>query len=126
MSTEGTTIARQTCLHHPRREAVARCPECGRFFCRECITEHDFRMICAGCLATLREASRGGEVAAPKIARRWWSGLRRTVAPVLQLGAAFVLAWWIFLTFGRVLIEVPTELHEGVLLEKLMERAAGP
>ena len=41
------------CLHHPVREAVARCPECGQFFCRECITEHEDRVVCSSCLKRL-------------------------------------------------------------------------
>jgi hypothetical protein len=45
-----TAVAHQRCLHHHEREAVARCPECGHYFCRECITEHDERVICASCL----------------------------------------------------------------------------
>ena len=35
------------------REAVARCPECTQFFCRECITEHDDRVLCSACLKKL-------------------------------------------------------------------------
>ena len=43
-------LSQQRCFNHTSREAVARCPECGRFFCRECITEHDDRVLCAVCL----------------------------------------------------------------------------
>jgi hypothetical protein len=40
-------ITQQRCLNHMLREAVARCPECSRFFCRECITEHEDKVLCA-------------------------------------------------------------------------------
>jgi hypothetical protein len=43
-------LTHQRCYHHQFREAVARCPECGRFFCRECITEHADKVLCASCL----------------------------------------------------------------------------
>ena len=43
-------LAHQRCFNHATREAVARCPECHHFFCRECITEHDDRVLCTGCL----------------------------------------------------------------------------
>ena len=38
------------CLNHAAREAVARCPVCKNFFCRECITEHNGRVMCATCI----------------------------------------------------------------------------
>jgi uncharacterized paraquat-inducible protein A len=46
---------RTRCHNHPQREAAARCPECGRFFCRECVTEHEGRVICSACLRALTE-----------------------------------------------------------------------
>ncbi|MFN7139481.1 MAG: rhomboid family protein, partial [Limisphaerales bacterium] len=48
-------LTQQHCLNHFTREAAARCPECKQFFCRECITEHDDRVICAGCLRKLQQ-----------------------------------------------------------------------
>ena len=40
-----SSLIHRRCLHHPAREAVALCPECRRFYCRECVTEHAGRMI---------------------------------------------------------------------------------
>src|SRR5580658_7631208 len=34
------TLLDQRCFNHDLREAVAQCPSCKRFFCRECVTEH--------------------------------------------------------------------------------------
>ena len=45
-----SALTHQRCFHHSHREAVARCPECRQFYCRECVTEHDYRVICATCL----------------------------------------------------------------------------
>ena len=82
----------QRCWNHERREAVCRCPECGRSYCRECVTEHEARLLCASCLAAL---SRGtGE-------RR--RGGRRAVTAVLAL-AGILLAWAFFYSAGEALI----------------------
>ena len=43
-------LAQQRCRNHISREAVCRCPSCGRFYCRECVTEHDERLTCSTCL----------------------------------------------------------------------------
>jgi hypothetical protein len=76
----------QRCCNHEEREAVCRCPECGRSFCRECVSEHQARLLCAACLAG----------AAQSVARRR-SPLRRLARPLLFL--AGILAAWIVL-FG--------------------------
>jgi hypothetical protein len=91
------------CLNHPVREAVARCPECRSYFCRECITEHDERVICAACLKKLVQ---------PKAVRRW------SLAPWLRVGAAaasVVVAWMIFYWVGQALLMIPSSFHEGTL-----------
>lgn len=95
-----STLAHQRCRNHAGREAVARCPECKRYFCRECITEHDDRVICATCLANLAEG-RG--------AKRW------RISGVVQAGQfalGLFLLWSCFYVLGRVLLNVPTEFHE--------------
>lgn len=50
-----TSLTRQHCHVHPSRQAAARCPQCRRFFCRECVTEHAGRVICSRCLAVFAE-----------------------------------------------------------------------
>ena len=75
----------QRCFNHHLREAVARCPECTHFFCRECITEHDDRIICAACLRKLARK--------PSSDRRGFAGLLRFTQFVLGLAAAW--------SFGR-------------------------
>ncbi len=96
-------VAHQRCLNHKSREAVARCPECRQFFCRECITEHDDRVICAACLKRL---------ARPNGRRRvsWVSLL--TVGQCL---AGLLTVWLFFYITGRSLLAIPDSFHEGTL-----------
>ena len=51
----------QRCLNHSLREAAVQCPSCKRFFCRECITEHDDRVLLAEAVRILSaERARAG------------------------------------------------------------------
>ncbi|MCE9610216.1 MAG: rhomboid family protein [Chthoniobacter sp.] len=103
-----TPLAQQRCLHHATREAVARCPECAQFFCRECITEHDERIICASCLKKIAQA-------AAKPARR-----RVNLWPVVQVAAGLVVALLVFHTIGRVLLTMPDSFHDGTMWTHLV------
>lgn len=96
-------LARQRCFNHARREAVARCPECGRYFCRECVTEHEDRVLCASCLTRLtRDAGR---------ARRSWRRLTR----LFQCVAGVLILWLCFYVLGRGLLALPSSFHEGAV-----------
>lgn len=99
-----TLLAEQRCYNHAAREAASRCPSCGRFFCRECTTEHEGRFICAACLA-------GAASAPPR--RRRWRGLLRAG----QVAAGFVLLWTLFYVFGRLLLAIPSAYHDNVMLD---------
>ncbi|MFM2081519.1 MAG: hypothetical protein RL380_210 [Verrucomicrobiota bacterium] len=96
-------LARQLCLNHDTREAVARCPQCAHFFCRECVAEHDDRLLCAACLRQLLKP------AAP--AARTATSLRRTLA----FAGGLVLAWGAFYFTGRTLLKIPTKFHDGTV-----------
>lgn len=96
-------LIHQRCFNHSLREAAARCPECGRFFCRECVTEHDDRVICAACLRHLAQApltQRAGFVA---------------VVRVGQCVAGLMVAWLFFYLLGDLLVSLPDSFHEGTL-----------
>lgn len=45
------SLRHNRCQFHPEREAVARCPRCGRHFCAECVTEQAGVMRCGPCLS---------------------------------------------------------------------------
>lgn len=96
-------LIHQRCFNHATREAVARCPECSQFFCRECITEHDDRVICSACLKKL---ARVPLLHRPAFAR------------VLQIGQCLLgifAAWFFFYLIGSALARLPTSFHEGTL-----------
>ena len=96
-------LAQQHCLHHPTREAVARCPECRQFYCRECITEHDDRVICAACLKKVALA--GAEK-------------KFHMARLAQVGACLLgvlTAWLFFYWIGQGLTSIPTRFHDGTV-----------
>jgi len=96
-------LAYQRCFNHAQREAVARCPQCGQFFCRECITEHDDRVICAACL---RKVAR-----VPLLQRRGFAGALRLGQCLLGL----MMAWFFFYLIGEGLVSLPTSFHEGTI-----------
>ncbi|MBE2214534.1 MAG: rhomboid family protein [Opitutaceae bacterium] len=104
MSTSTPRLVVSRCYNHADREASARCVSCGRTFCRECVAEHDGRMICGACLHE--------ETAAPDGERRGWLG---RVARAGQFVAAGVVAWLVFYFAGRMLLQVPAEFHEGTV-----------
>jgi hypothetical protein len=82
----------QRCWNHEGREAVCRCPECGRSYCRECVSEHQSRLLCAACLTRVSQAT-----------VRERSSLRRLAAPLLAL-AGFLLAWMVLFGAGESII----------------------
>ena len=82
------------CWNHEAREAVCQCPQCGRSFCRECVTEHESRLMCAACL---RHAAQAASV------RR--GRLRRMAAAGLTL-AGVILAWAVYFGAAQGLITV--------------------
>ena len=98
-----SSLAQERCYNHRDREAVARCPECTRFFCRECITEHDDRVLCAACLRGKQQSTKGKRVQ--------WGLLMSTGQFVL----AILILWLFFYYLGQALLVIPTSFHDGTL-----------
>ena len=101
-------LARQRCLLHPLREAAARCPSCRQFFCRECVTEHDGRVMCAACLRSLT-TDRGDKKTARNLAAAGLAAAR--------LAAALALLWFAFYLVGLFLVRAPSSFHNGSIWE---------
>ena len=96
-------LSHQRCFNHFQREAVARCPECARFYCRECITEHDDRVICAACLKQI--------IRLPLTQRKGVVGAVR----LFQCLFGVATLWFFFYLIGDGLLRLPTSFHEGTL-----------
>ena len=103
MSAHSAILSQQRCFNHSQREAAVRCLECGHFFCRECVTEHDDRFICAACLLKLAKP--------PLTQRRGFVGFVRVVECLLSV----LLLWFFFYLAGEGLLSIPTSFHEGTL-----------
>ena len=86
----------QRCSNHSLREAAVECPSCKRFFCRECVTEHQGRMICVSCVTIL-------EPTAPHT--------RQKTVWILTSAAGLLIAWLIFYYLGQSLARIPSEFH---------------
>ena len=104
----------ERCWIHPPREAAARCPSCARFYCRECVTEHDGRLICADCLRELRAATDRLRQRPPR-GRGALTAAWRTVSVVLSLLAA----WFFFHVLAQTLVTLPGEFHASALWQQL-------
>jgi hypothetical protein len=89
------SIVTQRCLIHENREAIARCPSCRQFFCRECVTEHEQKFVCASCFRknAVQTKSRSSPL-------RW-------VIPSFQIVVGLIAAWIFFYALGEILIQVP-------------------
>jgi len=96
-------LSLQRCFNHLGREAVAKCPGCAQFYCRECITEHDDRVICAACLRKLAHV--------PLTRRTGFLLLFRVGEGLMGL----LLAWFFFYLIGETLLGLPSSFHEGTL-----------
>jgi len=93
----------QRCFYHEFREAACRCPICRRYFCRECVTEHDNKVLCVECLKA---------IVAGRAVRR--SGMRRVLRGLLPV-AGVLIAWLFFYTVGRTLLLIPSDVHDGTV-----------
>jgi hypothetical protein len=94
-------MIQQRCFHHESREAASRCPVCSRYFCRECVTEHEDRVLCTECLKKL--IARGDKRA---------SRFARLLGALLPI-AGLLMAWLFFYTMGRTLLSIPMAVHDG-------------
>jgi hypothetical protein len=84
---------------------VCRCPGCAKYYCRECVTEHDDRLICAACLRKLT-GSRAPKRAFSAVMGAMWGF------------AGLLLVWLFFYYAGQVLILMPAAMHEGTVWQR--------
>jgi uncharacterized paraquat-inducible protein A len=101
VSTAAFSLRQQRCYHHPQREASVRCPECKHYYCRECVTEHDDRVLCASCLAKLTRKKEKRTAS--------WELLPRVVLAFV----AFVFVLLLAFLLGDTLLAIPSQFHEA-------------
>ena len=89
----------QRCWNHEGREAVCQCPGCSRSFCRECVTEHEARLLCSACLEAESRAGR------PR--RRVMSG---AAIAALALGS-LLFTWAVFFCLGEAIMSLNARLE---------------
>lgn len=102
--TEENTLRKRKCANHESREAVARCPECRKDFCRECITEHKNKMLCTNCLR---------EITQKKDARK------RKMEIVFAMFLFFIgmlISYYFFFGLASIFSEIPDQFHNGEFL----------
>jgi hypothetical protein len=88
------TVAQARCANHELRMAAGKCGTCGRFFCRECVTEHGVQLRCAACLrATTRSETQ----------RR--ARFRPLLFPAMAAGA-LLFSWLVFFFAGETMQRV--------------------
>lgn len=100
------------CVRHSTREAAVRCPACGEFFCRECVVEHDGKLLCARCVARTSVAR--------ETRRQRLASLRRAGSAT----AASLALWMLFYAMGALLLKIPADFHDGTIWKKVSERSA--
>jgi len=102
-----TDLSARRCFNHIEREAAVLCPECKKYFCRECVTEHDDRMLCAQCMQNLLKI--------PFIKRFRLRYLKR----ITLVGLGILMAWLFFYYLGEILLSIPTSFHEGTIWKSI-------
>ncbi len=100
-----SALVRSRCEVHPEREAAARCAGCSVYYCRECVTEHDGRMLCTTCL---RMASGPVSEGRPRQVR-----VPDSVWLTLRAGLGLLLLWGLFAVVGVFILKMPAEFHDG-------------
>jgi hypothetical protein len=97
------SLSRQRCANHAQREAVARCPECKRHFCRECITEHSGKLLCNHCLekVSIKRAKKRDRI--------------KTVACFLCCIVGFLIALGFFYAVANTIASIPQKYHRSYL-----------
>ena len=97
------SLSTQRCFNHAAREAVACCPECRRFHCRECVTDFRDRLLCTACISALQLAS-----GAAQDSRR-----RARLYRGSAVFAGFIVAWLSFVVVAQILSSIPSRFHQG-------------
>ena len=95
------------CARHSTREAAARCPGCGEFFCRECVVEHDGKLLCSACLTR--------STAAQERRKQRLVVIRRGASAT----AGALMLWLVFYWVGLLILKMPPDFHDGTVWQSI-------
>jgi hypothetical protein len=90
----------QRCWNHEEREASCRCPACGRSYCRECVSEHEGRLLCAACLIRVTAGAQQS------------GGRLQKLSPAAMIAAAILLAWLTYWAAGESVMAVIRRMQQ--------------
>ena len=107
------TLHKSRCINHSSREAVARCPVCRHFFCRECVTEHGGKVICASCLQKSVSTAE-----AKKTTGRLLRAAEK-MEMAFRAAVGLFLLWIVFYAVGQILLAIPSDFHSGNIWRNL-------
>mgnify|MGYP007030113431 CR=1 FL=1 len=85
---------------------MARCPACHRFYCRECVSEHEDRLLCAPCLA----ASTGQP--------HQTKNRLAVIGHAARIFLGLLAGWLFFQALGAILMRIPSDFHQGTVWTK--------
>jgi uncharacterized membrane protein YvbJ len=102
---EERALRERKCVNHASREAVARCPECKKDFCRECITEHNNKMLCTNCL---HEKTKRKEAKKKKL---------EILFTIFLFCLGMLISYYFFFGLASMLSEIPDQFHNGEFLK---------
>lgn len=98
-------VSKQRCFIHGQREAAVRCPQCSRFYCRECVSDFGERLLCKSCLA-----SQAGEELG-----RGHGRFLQLLRLGLGLAGGLLICWLAFYGLGQLLYSTPHHFHDGTI-----------
>lgn len=114
----GTPLSKLRCARHAEREAAACCAACGVAFCRECVSEHAGRLLCAACLGKTIEAERAHN-------KRGAGGFPAALRRVLVICASLAWLWLCFYLTALWINKIPRSVHEGTVWSTATEEEKG-
>lgn len=107
------SLKAKRCFNHSVREAVAKCLDCGNFFCRECITEHNTKLVCCNCLGKTTQEAKAGNT------------LLSTLTMVGLSVLGLIVLWMFFLFIATRLLNVESDSFEQSLHKHAPKYLAG-
>ena len=103
-------LIHRRCFHHANREAAAKCLECQRFYCRECVSEHAGQVLCRECIIRIAPTDNKSK----KLKN--FPGLS-----LLKFGVGLLICWYAFSLLGDIMLSLPSAFHEGRVLDTVLE-----